>query len=530
MTCSLARLLVQGLASYGVDRVFAIPGVHNTELFRELRDAGMAVVLPRHEQSAGFMADGFARASGRPGVCLVVSGPGLTNVLTALGEAYSDSVPILAISTVLSRRDVGKGRGESHDMTDQSGAIRSIGARSFTIEEASEVGELLARAFIAFRAERPRPVHFQIAIDRLVERSDPPPLAFPYAIPSRPLPPEEALCDAASRIERAKRPVVIAGGGAADCPRSMARFLDRSGAAFASSVAGKGVIDETHPLSLGCALPRKAVRAFLQDCDLAIVVGSELSRTDFGPDGFRFAGQLIRIDIDAQALATNSRSDLALLGDAGATIDALAKRIAQRDPMFPAEAVAKTRTASHREAHQERPGMKALLACLRNVLPGETILAADMSEIAYLANEVFPVHRPRTWLHPMGFGTLGYALPAAIGAKLACPERPVAVMIGDYGIQYTLAEIGTACEQSLPLPVLLWNNAKLHAIEKDMIRRQMEPFAVEPLNPDFLDLARSFGARAARPAGLDALATVVDEALRANRPTLIDLIPEFHLN
>ena len=526
MTCTLARLVVQGLASYGVDRVFAIPGVHNTELFRELKDAGIDVVLPRHEQSAGFMADGFARASGRPGVCLVVSGPGLTNVMTALGEAYSDSVPVLAISTVLSRRDVGKGRGESHDMMDQAAAVRSLGARSFTIEEADEVGELLARAFTSFRAERPRPVHIQLAFDRLSERCETLTRPSPYAIPPRPLPPEGALRTAASLIERASRPVVIAGGGAADCPESMERFLDRTSAALASTVSGKGVVDETHPYSLGCALPRKAVRMFLQDCDLAIVVGSELSRTDFGPEGFRFAGQLIRIDVDAQALTTNARADVALLGDAGATLDALAKRIAPQDPKFPEETVAQARAASHREAHQERPGMRALLACLRDVLPGETILAADMSEIAYLANEVFPVRRPRSWLHPMGFGTLGYALPAAIGAKLACPARPVAVMIGDYGLQYTLAEIGTACEQSLPLPVLLWNNARLHAIEKDMIRRQMEPFAVEPLNPDFVELAQSFGAQAARPASLDALATVVAEALRADRPTLIDLSPE----
>ena len=526
MTPTLARLLVQGLSSYGVDRVFAIPGVHNTELFRELKDAGVAVVLPRHEQSAGFMADGFARASGRAGVCLVVSGPGLTNVLTALGEAYSDSVPVLAISTVLSRRDVGKGRGESHDMMDQAGAIRSIGARSFSIEDADEVGELLARAFTAFRVERPRPVHIQLAFDRLAEPGNTLPPAPAYAIPPRPLAPVEALRNAASLIERARRPVLIAGGGASDCPESVERFLDRSGAAFASTVAGKGVIDELHPFSLGCALPRNAVRAFLQDCDLAIVVGSELSRTDFGPDGFRFAGQMIRIDIDAQALATNARADVALLGDAGATLDAVAKQIAPQDPKFPAEAVEQVRAASHREAHQERPGMKALLACLRSVLPADTIVAADMSEIAYLANEVFLVRRPRSWLHPMGFGTLGYALPAAIGAKLARPERPVAVMIGDYGLQYTLAEIGAACEHNLPLPILLWNNAKLHAIEKDMIRRQMEPIAVEPLNPDFVEVARSFGAHAARPASLDALTTAVAEALRAVRPTLIDLRPE----
>ena len=170
---------------------------------------------------------------------------------------------------------------------------------------------------------------------------------------------------------------------------------------------------------------------------------------------------MIRIDVDPQALVTNCCADAALLGDAGATLDALVERISAQDPTFSPDEVADARLAAHREAHDERPGMKDLLASLRHVMPADTIIAADMTEMAYLANEVFPVSQPRSWLHPMGFGTLGYALPAGIGAKLACGERPVAVMIGDYGLQYTLAEIGTARELELPIPVLVWNNEKL---------------------------------------------------------------------
>ena len=523
MTATLASHLVDGLAGHGVDRVFAIPGVHNTELFRGLTEAGIAVVLPRHEQSAGFMADGFARATGRPGVCFVVTGPGLTNVLTAFGEAWSDSVPVLVVSTDLSRRNVAKGRGESHEMMDQAGAARSFGALSLTIEDAGEVGELLARVFTTFRAQRPRPVHLQLAHDRLSIPVDAG--AWTYPIPSRPVPPHDALLPAAALIARARRPVVIAGGGAVDCPQSVARFLASTGAVLASTVAGKGVVDETHPSSLGCALPRRAVREFLRGCDLAVVVGSELSRTDFGSEGPLLPDRVIRIDIDAQALATNCRADVALLGDAGATLDALAALISPREAGVAEDEVVRARAASHLEAHRERPGMESVLPRLRRVLPDDTIIAADMTEMSYLANEVFPVRRPRCWLHPMGFGTLGYALPAAIGAKLGCPERSVAVIIGDYGLQYTLAEISVACELGLPIVILVWNNEKLHAIEKDMIRRQMEPVAVRPLNPDFVGLARAFGARGARPETLDDLETAVAEALRADGPTLIDLKP-----
>lgn len=524
MSSTVAQHLAMGLANYGVDRVFAIPGVHNTELFRGLAEASIDVVLPRHEQGAGFMADGYARASGQPGVCLLVSGPGLTNALTAFGEAWSDSVPILAISTVLSRRDVGKGRGESHDMMDQTGAVRSFGALSFTIEEADEAGELLARAFTAFQAQRPRPVHLQLAYDRLTEPSATSPPTYP--IPARPGPPDRALQSAIRLIEQANRPVMIAGGGAADSPQEVARFREQTGAAFASTVAGKGIIDEAHPFALGCGLPRNAIREFFRTCDLAIIAGSELSRTDFGLEGFVFAGKVVRIDIDPQALATNGRADAALLGDAGTTLDVLAHRLSVQTSRISSDEIARVRTAAHREAHHERPGMREILASLRRALPADTVVAADMTEIAYLANETFPVSQPRCWLHPMGFGTLGYALPAAIGAKLASPERPAAVMIGDYGIQYTLAEIATACERALPIPILLWNNRKLHAIEKDMIRRQMEPVAVTPLNPDFGELARSFGAKAACPQTLDDLETVVSDALAADCPTVIELNPD----
>ena len=389
MAESLARHFVNGLARHGVDRVFAIPGVHNTELFRGLTETGIAVVLPRHEQSAGFMADGFARATGRPGVCFVVTGPGLTNVLTAFGEAWSDSVPILVVSTILSRRHVAKGRGESHEMMDQAGAARSFGALSLTIEEAGEVGELLARAFTTFQAQRPRPVHLQLAHDSLATPGDAG--ICTYAIPSRPVPPHGSLRPAAALIAHARRPVVIAGGGAVDCPQAMARFLALTGAAFASTVAGKGIVDETHPSSLGCALPRKATREFLKGCDLAIIVGSELSRTDFGSEEPLFAGQVIRIDIDAQALATNCRADIALLGDAGATLEALVQLISPQQARVAADEIARARAASHLEAHHERPGMEVILARLRRVLPDDTIIAADMTEMAYLANEVFPV-------------------------------------------------------------------------------------------------------------------------------------------
>jgi len=524
MKRTLARALVSGLWEMGVRHTFAIPGVHNTELFRSIKEAGIEAILPRHEQGAGFMADGYARASGKPGVCFLVTGPGLSNALTPIGQAHSDSVPLLAISTILPRREVGKDRGLSHDMWDQAGATRSFGDLTLEFTEPSEVAELLGRAFTRFAVQRPRPVILQVPIDRLtITAEDPPPL---LPVPGAPQPTAPEITRAADLIRSANRPVIVAGGGAIDCGPALEQLMECSGAAIVTTIAAKGVVPDSHPLSLGSTAPRAATRSLLTGCDLAIVVGSELSVTDFGNDGLPFTGTMLRIDIDPQALSINARPDMALFGEAGTTVDAICEMLEDRAPAFSVDEIERARTASRQEAHTERPGMEAMLKAIRRCLPEETVVTSDMTEIAYLANEVFEMNRPRRWLHPVGFGTLGYALPAAIGAAIVATGTPVASMVGDFGFQYTVAELGVAVERRLPIIIFLWNNEKLHAIEKDMIRKQIEPVAVRGHNPDFLKLAQSYGAASATPDSLGALEETIGIALGEARPTVVELRPE----
>ena len=523
MAETIADLLVSALVERGVERVFAIPGVHNTELFRNLEARGLDVVLPRHEQGAGFMADGHARASGRPGVCLVITGPGLTNLMTPFGQAYSDSIPMLAISTVLATRDVAKGRGLSHDMKSQAGAIESFGAMSLTVDSGEEIGEALSQAWAVFESQRPRPVHLQVPIDRLAVRSGEGRSGAPLAV--RPVPPAAALDAARQAIRAARRPLIVAGGGALDCGPTLEGLAETIGAAVVTTIAGKGVVPESRPRSLGCTLFRRPTQQFIESCDLALVVGSELAQTDFGAAGAPFRGRLVRIDIDPQALATNAVSDVPLLGDAAATLELLADGLAGQDSTIDQGEIATLREAAQRDAHAERPGLRGILQTIRAGLPEQTLFALDMTEIAYLANEVFEMPVPRAWFHPVGFGTLGYALPAAIGAKLARPETPVAAMIGDFGLQYTLSDLAVACERGLSLPIFVWNNEKLHAIEKDMLRKQMKPVAVAGLNPDFQALATAYGAAAEMPETLEALGKATAAALERPAPTLIELRP-----
>ncbi|MET4806165.1 5-guanidino-2-oxopentanoate decarboxylase [Limibacillus sp. MBR-115] len=529
MTTSLAQALIDELAARGVTNVFGIPGVHNTELFRHFQEAGIEIVLPRHEQGAGFMADGYARASGMPGVCFVITGPGLTNAMTALGQAYSDSVPLIIVSTVLAQSDCGKGRGLSHDMLDQSGAIRSLGTSSYTLTDPGEVKELVARAFTQCCVQRPRPIHLQIPLDRLLAsgaegESNPAQTARP-PLPARPEPAQAALQSAVEIIASAKRPVVIAGGGALDAADELRAFLDLSGAVIATTIAGKGVVPEDDTRSLGCTLPRRATRRFLESADLQIIVGCEVSVTDFGNAGLPSCGRSLRIDLDAQALMTNYAADVSLVGDAGATLARINALLPRKEPSFAPNEARDVRDSARREAHEERPGMNALLNTIRLNLPRNTIIASDMTEIAYLGNEVFEAYTPRTWLHPVGFGTLGYALPAGIGARLARPERPVACFIGDYGLQFTMPELATARDKCLPLVLYLWNNEKLHAIEKDMRRKQIEPVAVFARNPGYETLAAAYGIDYSCPTGQAELAAATSHALKAQGPSLIELRP-----
>jgi thiamine pyrophosphate-dependent acetolactate synthase large subunit-like protein len=227
---------------------------------------------------------------------------------------------------------------------------------------------------------------------------------------------------------------------------------------------------------------------------------------------------MIRIDLDPDVLARPHRAELAILADAATTLALIAKS-------FEGKQTVSGKAPAHAD-DDLRSALCEVLRVIRQALPEETVVVSDMTQIAYAANEVFPVMRPRTWIHPVGFGTLGFALPAAIGAKFAVGRAPVAVLAGDYGFQYTLNELGTAVEHQLPLPILLWNNNALGQIRDDMMRKGIQPNAVTLRNPDFQALARAYGASTEKPKSLKALAAAIATALQAKGPTLIEMTPD----
>ncbi len=516
---STGEALVGLLEAYGVDTIFGIPGVHNIEMYRALPRSKIKHILVRHEQGAGFMADGYARATGKPGVCFTITGPGVLNILTPMGQAWSDSSNVLVIATALDVRDSAQGRGRLHEMLDQRGAAATVTKLHMRAYTPKDLRDGIARAFANFASARPRPAYIEIPLDILKEDAGDGWTA--RALPKVPLPDPEQIIAAIAKLNVAKNPMIILGGGALGAGAEALAIAENLQAPVLTTVAGKGAIPADHPLCMGYRLGRATAPEFIQKSDCILCVGSELSETDFWNTAFVIDKNLIRIDIDPDSLARPHTAEIAILGDAKAALEAIAPHIKSR----------KTETNNHAKylndapPDQMRETLTKMLGVIRENLPENTIIASDMTQIAYAANEDFPMSVPRTWIHPVGFGTLGFGLPAGIGAKFGMAKTPVAVLHGDYGIQYTINELGTAVEHGLQIIVLLWNNERLGAIHDSMADAGIQPNNVTMRNPDFQALARAYGCKAEKPSSLKALASAIQAALKTNGPTLIEMTP-----
>jgi len=513
---STGEALVGLLEAYGVDTIFGIPGVHNVEMYRALPRSKIRHVLVRHEQGAGFMADGYARATGKPGVCFTITGPGLTNILTPLGQAWSDSSRVLVISSALDIVDSAQGRGRLHEMIDQRGAAAAVTSLNFRAYTPKDVRDAVAAAFASFASHRPRPVYIEVPLDVLKQ-----PAGDGWAargLPGLPSPNARHIELAIAKLNAAKKPLILLGGGALDAGKAAVAIAEKLKAPILTTTAGKGAVPASHPLCIGQVLAREGVWRLFAESDAILVAGSELSETDHWNDSVTIEKNLIRIDLDPAVLGRPHAAEIAILGDAREALEAISRGVKEKKGAAKAG-------FDLGEPDALRAMLSKVLHVIREELPAETVIASDMTQIAYAANEVFPVSVPRTWLHPVGFGTLGFALPIGIGAKFGVGETPVAVLIGDYGIQYTINEFGTAVEHKLPIVILMWNNDALGEIRDDMVRKGIQPNAVTLKNPDFQMLARAYGLRAEKPATLKALAEAIRTALKADGPTLIEMTP-----
>jgi acetolactate synthase-1/2/3 large subunit len=523
-TCG--EMLVRLLEAYGVDTVFGIPGAHTVELYRGLPTTRIRHVTPRHEQGAGFMADGYARISGKPGVCFIITGPGMTNILTAMGQAYGDSIPMLVISSVNRTEQLAMGQGRLHELKSQQAMVAGVAAFSQTILHPSQLPEVIARAFALFAAARPRPVHIEIPIDVITAPADEVSV-HPRPLPGAPAPDPDGLLRAAGLLSSARLPLLVLGGGAVTAAAEARTLAERLDAPVVNTINAKGILPPGHPLQAGENMAWPPIRDALCEADVVLAVGTEFAETENYPDlRLRFDGKLVRIDIDPEQLVRGFPANVPLLGDSRLALLAV---LAGLTPGERPAGYGSERAQALREAVRPLwwPAVRThehLLGVVGNALP-EAIIVGDQTEPVYAGNQFFRPAAPRSWFNSStGYGTLGYGLPAAIGAKLAAPDRPVIALIGDGGLQFSLPELASAIEADAPVIVLVWNNRAYGEIRNYMADAGVPPIGVDLYTPDLVAVARGYGCFAERARDHDHLAALLVEARDRRAPSLIEVV------
>ncbi len=548
--------LVAALERNGVDVVFGIPGVHNLEIYRHLSGSAIAHVAVRHEQAAAYGADGHARSSGRPGVCLTTGGPGITNACTGAATAYADSVPVLLCSPGPPIGSEGLDLGLLHEMKDEHAHLESLVAASVRPSSPEEVGEVVDEAFQGWQRARRRPVHVELPLDVLEGSSTPSADAGRGAEADRlhrifdQMAPPDGSRGSAGTLERAvqlldsgRRPLLVLGGGARGADGGAAQQLaERLGALVLSTVDGKGIVSERHPLSLGASIRLRGTRRLFESADVVLVVGSELGDSDLWEIPIHTQARVVRVDVDPHQLQKNLVAEVTLCMDARTAVLSLLARLGELDASAEAgqpdgstcrHGTARSTWAStadqlrallRDEALAEGAPYEAINRELSTSLPRGTVVAGDSAQVSYFGTVHFwPMDRAGQFLYPAGYATLGYGLPSAIGAKLACKDEPVVVLVGDGGFLFTAQELLTAVDQRLPLPIVVVDNHGYAEIREGMQERGIEPIAVDRPPVDFPALSRALGGRGYAVKSLDELCTRVVAALGVEGPTLVSI-------
>ncbi|HEY8476328.1 MAG TPA: thiamine pyrophosphate-dependent enzyme [Chloroflexota bacterium] len=520
--------LVDELLVHDVEVVFGIPSVHNLPIYEALRTRPRPRhIVCRHEQGAGLMAMGYARVTGRPGVFITSTGPGCLNSATAMGEAYGDSVPILNVTTERETFLVDRQRGAVHETKDQLGILQRLTIWATRCRAVTEVPGAIAEAMRQMATGRPRPTAVEVCTDVLGSTAETG-LVEPLPV-ERPAGDAGLLREAAAVLAKAERPLIWVGGGAihAEAMEEVRRLAELLQAPTVTTSTGKGALPDDHPLCLGNLVLHRPVKALLASSDVVLAVGARFSQRGSGEWALPLPKQLIHIDIDPTVIGANFPTAIGIVADARLALRQLLQELDGAVTPRPSRAgeVAAARAEVARALAERAPTEMAYLAAVREALPRSGIVACDPTKWALWGREHFPVFEPRTWLYPMGFGSLGTGLPWGIGAKVGRPDQPVVVVAGDGGFLFTATDLATAVQHGIDLAIVLFNDRRYGVIEDLQHARygKGHEFAVELGNPDFARFAESFGARGLRASTPEALRETLSAAIKAGGVTLIEV-------
>lgn len=474
--------LVEGLIARGVDTVFGIPGVHTLELYRGLAAAGDRIrhVTPRHEQGAGFMADGYARVSGKPGVAFVITGPGLTNTLTPMAQARADSVPMLVVSGLGRSDTLGKGLGRLHELPDQGAMVATL-CHSETVTDPAKLGDVLDRAFAAMTSGRPGPAHIQISTNMMGQPCPelPPPVVAGSTVPL----PLGRIRSIAAALNAAERVVILAGGGIRGAESHLQKLAESLDAPVILTANARGAM-HGHRLCVPASASLASVRKLIADADQILAIGTELGPTDYdvyAKGGLPDLSGMIRIDIDADQLARHA-AKMPVKAEAGAMMAALMPMTirANREGPTRAEATRQAARAELATLSAPMPAQLEMVEAIRDAVPN-AIIVGDSTQPVYAANLYYDHDRPGGWFNAAtGYGALGFGLGAAVGAAIAAPGVPVVCLVGDGGLQFSSGEVRTALDEKLPITFVVWNNSGFREIADAMRQAKVPVLGCDP--------------------------------------------------
>ncbi|MGA7205483.1 MAG: thiamine pyrophosphate-dependent enzyme [Specibacter sp.] len=507
--------VLKTLRNYGVDAIFGIPGTHNLEFYRHLVPLGIRPVTTRHEQGAGYGADGWAQQTGLPGVVITTSGPGLLNALSAAGTAYCESRPLIILSPGVPEGEEFADIGSLHETKDSTAAAGAIVEWSRRVHSATEAVAAVHDSFELFRYGRPRPIHIEVPLNILESISDCPEELL-AAKPVRAGQGAHAaeLQAATALLRDAARPVILAGGGSIRAGAELAALAELLQSPVVTTLNGKGAVPESHPLSLGSDIRLPAAQELCDDADVLLIVGSKVGESEMWGGKLAPRGKVIRVDILASQADKNVASDLALIGDAAVVVPQL---IAELGPLNRATAdLDAVRDTLRSQARALSPELSRIAVEAASVLPSDTIVGGDSSQITYLGTASFiPQERPHSFLYTPAYATLGYGLPASIGAKIAAPERPVVCILGDGALMFAVQELMTAVEQRIDLVVVCVDNGGYAEIRANEADRGIAPVGVDLVQPDWAALATAFGGTGRKVASAADFAPMLARAIES---------------
>jgi acetolactate synthase-1/2/3 large subunit len=521
-------LVVETLAGLGATVAFGLPGQHALGMFDALRRSDLTYIGLRVENNAGFAADAYGRITGEAAPLLLSTGPGALTSLAALQEAAAASAPVLAIGSQIPTAGLGGGRhGYLHELPDQAASFRGVVKSVHTVRTQSQIPSAIAAAWQSALTAPHGPVWVEIPQDVLTAETILPVVtaadATPHALPSRP----ELTAVAADLLSKAARPAIIAGGGVvrADAAGKLRRLAERLAAPVVTTYGGKGAFPWNHPLSLQSWLEDRHTTDFLEDADVLLVVGSGLGELSSNYHTFKPRGRVIQIEADLGKLESNHPA-LGIHADARLALSALLETLetvpVREDPTAPDRVRTVLDGVRARIDAQELTLEQGVLAAVRQALPDRSPSFWDMTILAYWAWAAFDARRPNTMHSAQGSGGLGYAFPAALGAAVADPTRPVLAVSGDGGALYSIAELATAKQHGLDVTWLIVDDGGYGILREYMTDAFGQSTATELARPDYVALAESFGVPGVRTTA-DSLADDLAKSLAAPGPSVVVL-------